>query len=264
MIKFEDLTGYYNNMDTIKNKKNIYNEYLQYLIIKKLFNADFNMELCLSGSFYNRITFNINRFGNSIDLISKSVALEIRKKINKHLENSLKLEGYDAKIKSYKGQYKILFNFENDLQDEIDSELEDSATLTIYLNYFNQNDLLKNKASESIDGLNINKFDICTRVNTINTSVALTILVRKIIITNKITPIDLYDLIYFKNLNFSIDKNYFSIADQKNLLEKLFKISNKLSNNNINKELSPAISDIDFIKHSAMFYNKTWIKNFNI
>lgn len=94
MVNIEDLTDIYDFETNIHNN-NIYTEYLQYLILKKIFNNDFGFEIYLAGDFYNRIKFKIPRFSNSFDLISDAMLKEQRNQISEYVLKSLKLEGYE-------------------------------------------------------------------------------------------------------------------------------------------------------------------------
>ena len=234
------------------------------LIIKKIFNYNFGSEIYLSGSFYNRLKFSINRFSSSLEIVSASIKQDVRNKINAHIKNSLELEGYNVNIKEFKGQYKIEIQTDDILTVDDGSENENDSPIVINLNYFNTEYLFMGKMDESTESFNINKFDVCTRINTIKSTKALTILVRKIIKTNLITPVEFYDLNYFKNLNYNIYREYFSTADQKILLKNLFEICKKIRKEKFLQELFKCAFDYSPDNCSKTVEDKAWIKSFNV
>lgn len=258
MINITDLTEIYDFETNIHNN-NIYTEYLQYLILKKIFNNDFGFEIYLAGDFYNRIKFKIPRFSNSFDLISDAMLKEQRHQISEYVLKSLQLEGYEVKLQQENSQAIFKIKTENLALYE-EQELEKYPPIVIYINYFNTDYFSGNVTIES---LNINKFDVCTRINTINPDIAFTLLAKKIIKSKKISSVELFDLYYFKNLNYIIQKQFFNKAAKGKIPGKLYKISLNNRKPKLNKDFTNFVIDKPKEKYDDIINDRSWIKFIN-
>lgn len=258
MVNIEDLTDIYDFETNIHNN-NIYTEYLQYLILKKIFNNDFGFEIYLAGDFYNRIKFKIPRFSNSFDLISDAMLKEQRNQISEYVLKSLKLEGYEVKLQQENSQAIFKIKTENLALYE-EQDLERYPPIVIYINFYNTDYFSGNVTIES---LNINKFDVCTRIKIINSEIACTLLAKKIIKSKKISSVELIDLYYFKNLNFSIQKQFFNKALNKKIPEELFKLSLKNRKPKLIKDLTTLLIEKPKEKYDDMINKRSWIKFIN-
>lgn len=256
MVHIHKLKDIY-NFDTEIHNKNIYTEYLQYLILKKMFNYDFGIEIFLSGDFYNRIKFNMPRFSNSLDLISETMLKNQRNQIYDYILKSLALEGYEVKLNQKDSQAVIRIRTENLSLYEDDQESKDDTPIVININFYKSDFFNEEVKAESI---NINKFDVCTRINTITPDLALSLLAKKIIKSKKMSSVELFDLYYFKNLNYSIDIKYFNKALQEKIPGELYKLSIKISKDKLIKDFSKCVINKNTEEYADMIKDRSWVK----
>jgi len=257
MINIKELTKNY-DIDT-KHYKNIYTEYLQYLILKKIFNNDFGFEIYLAGDFYNRIKFKIPRFSNFIDLISDKMPKKRGNQISDFILQSLELEGYEVNLTQKDSQAIFKIKTEN-LELYEDEDLEKYPPIAIYINYFNTHYFSGNVTFESS---NINQFDVCTRINTICPQIAFSLLAKKIIKLNKMSLVELFDLYYFNKLNDSIQPTFFNMALKGKISEILYKIRPKNKKPKLNKDLTTFLLDKPNKKYDDMINDMSWINYIN-
>ena len=263
MIHIDDISEDYDFDSDVQNK-NIYTEYLQYLILKKIFNYDFGFEIYLAGDFYNRIKFKTPRFSHSLNLISETVNIAQRSQINGNILKSLTLEGYKVILQQNNSPTVIKIKTDNIPLWDDERKSKDNTPIIILINFLKTEDLLGKKPVSKTQSLNINRFDICTRINFINPELAMTMLTKKIIKTKKITSIELFDLYYFKNLGYSIDKKYFNKTIQGKIPGELYKLSLKVSKPKLIKELSACAINKSGIKIDDIINDKSWIRTINI
>lgn len=259
MVHISDLKLFYGSLDSIQDK-NIYSEYLQYLILKKIFNFDFGFELYFAGDFYNRIQFGMKRFSNNIDLISDTTLKKQWDEINAKILESLLLEGYDVTMKAGNSLVVLKVKTDNLSLEDYSECSGDTAPITITINYFKTDFFFSNNAQNCFQSYNINGFDICTRINTIIPELAMTQLTKKIVKAKKFTPVEFIDLYTLSIRSYHIDKKCFNLRLHKTLLNNLHNYCRKLSKTKINNELSRCLIDESSTAYASMVKDRSWIK----
>lgn len=260
MIQLNELKLFYGSVEC-RMYKNIYTEYLQYLILKKIFNCDFDFDIMLAGEFYNRMEFDMRRFGNSLDLISDTMNKTQQIKINSKIFESLKNEGYDVKMRPGKSLVELKVKTQNLSFEDYYECSGDKTPISITINYFKTDFFFSGNHHDCFHSYNINEFDICTRINTIKPELAMTQLTKKIVKAKKFTAIEFFDLYTLSVRSFHIDKNNFNNKFQKTLLNNLLKYCSNLSKTKINNEFSRCLIDASYTEYESIVKDRSWIKN---
>jgi len=204
MINKEDIVQYYPGIPHTQINL-MYREYLQYLIIKYLYERAPGNDLILAGEYYNKILLGINRFSDSIDLIIDKTKKPNLVEINEIIRHALELEGYTVNINPKTGVYDgALVNY------KLDVSIPDTQQIfMININYLKSIDVFKNK-TQTVSEVNwLREYCFTGLLKSIEKEFALTYLVKKIVLIKKITPIELFDLYYFSQ-KYQIDKRFFT------------------------------------------------------
>lgn len=257
MVHIDALLQYY--PESCKNQKlQVYTEYLQYLIIKKIYNVPFGANLFLSGSFFNRIKFSFDRFDNTIDFVAVDFEKQDIYNLNMFIVEYLKLEGFAVTCNKISAGFKFKIDVNDDLFDMGDEEIPD---IIIIINYFTKFKLLKN--NDTFTGsMNINYLDVCTRINTIDGSKALTLIVKRAFISNSVSVTELFDLYLLYNRGYSLDLNFFGQSDQRNIGTKIIVWKSKLKTDLTHRILNENLIDKS-IENYSDFFDGSWLQLIN-
>lgn len=253
MVHIDALLKYYPE-SCINQKLQVYTEYLQYLIIKKIFNVPFGANLFLSGSFFNRTKFSFDRFDNTIDFVTVDFEKQDIINLNEFIEEYLKLEGYSVDCKKISAGFKFKIIVRDDLFDMNDEEIPD---IIIIINYFSKFKLLKDN-DMSTGSMNINYLDVCTRINTIDGSKALSLIVKRAFISKSISVTELFDLYLLYKQGYSLDLNFFGQIDQRNIGTKIIGWKRKLKTDLTHLTLNENIINMSIDNYSE-FFDGEWL-----
>lgn len=263
LIDIEEVLNHSDYADRQELRNSVYVEYLQYLVLKNINDSNLKNTAYLFGSFYNRIRYNIGRFGNSLDFLIATDNIQVFNEKNNKIEEALKLEGYEVSITKI-SKYK--FELEISSARMLDSKNFKPIKFKLHLNYHYASNYFKPSVFKSlICSQNINAYGINTRIFSIDPVLSLSVLARKIFKLKSIEPIELFD-IYTLHSRWkqSVEHSLFEKKEIKSLVKRILKTAGALGSRKLRKidtENFRIVLDTNMEKY---FNYKIWLPELKI
>ncbi|MEI7579657.1 MAG: nucleotidyl transferase AbiEii/AbiGii toxin family protein [bacterium] len=129
MLNLEEIQKYYHNSQII-SPKNQYREYLQFLILRALYQSNIANKIAFLGGTAIRIIHNSHRFSEDLDFDNFGLDFNQFIEASRYVKSQLELEGFVVEIKEVqKGAYHAYIKFPNILYENQLSEIRDEKIL---------------------------------------------------------------------------------------------------------------------------------------
>lgn len=216
MLNLEDIESYFPE-HLRKFKKNLLREYLQYKILKIIFDSKIGQKLSFIGETALRIIYNISRFSEDLDFDNFQLQEAEFNEVSKIVKKELELEGFKVEVEHFAKNktfhYEIKFSglyFEN--------KLSPHSTEKILIKVDTQPHEFEYKSDIKL----LNKFDIFTQINVTPIDILLSQKIRALF--SRKQGRDFYDIIFLLSKiqpNYDYLKQKLNIDNSKDLKQKL-------------------------------------------
>lgn len=242
--------------------KEVYQEYLLSLLAKYISEINLKYPFYHFGSYFNRIVFDINRFGNCIEFLTKNKSIADYNYANSFLCKRLELEGFNVKVTKIT-KYKYCFDISS---YRIDKDISgysygESMTIKLFLNYYFADKYFTGAVFKKlIKTFHLNSYDINTKLFSVKPELSLTILLRIIYINKKIELIELFDVYkLIKEHNLKCEQSIFKKNEFKNIKKRIIEARKKIPKRILKETTSDNFKVVDEISLNSFHNFKTWI-----
>ena len=199
-------------------KRNILREYLQYKILRIIFDSNYANKLSFLGGTLLRIVHNNSRFSEDLDFDNFNLTENEFNEISRIVKKELELEGYIVETRNvFKGAFRCYIKIPNLLFDSNLSGYKEEKMLI-------QLDTASHNFSYNPEKVILNKFDIFTEINITPIDIILSQKIYTIFNRKTKKGRDFYDIIFLlskTNPNYNYLKAKMGISDGKELKDKI-------------------------------------------
>ena len=238
MLNLQDIESYFPEY-LREFKRNILREYLQYKILKILFETDMVSKLSFIGGTSLRIVYNLSRFSEDLDFDNFGLKEKEFNNASVVIKKELELEGLDIEILNFVNNTTfhceikfptLLFN--NDLSVHKNEK--------ILVKVDTQSHDFKYKPDVKL----LNKFDVFTNVNVTPLDILLSMKFNALFKRKRIQGRDFYDIVFLlgkTSPNYDYLKQKLGIKNSKDLKEKILHKCKELNFKKISEDLEPLV-----------------------
>lgn len=232
-------------------KESILKEYLQYKILKSIFNSEHANKLAFLGGTALRIVYGSTRFSEDLDFDNFALNEVEFIELSKTIQNDLALEGLDVEVNTVtKNAYRIKIRIPKLLFDSGLSPLIEHKIL-IQVDTVPQN--FKYEPEKPL----LNKFDVFTQINAVPKDLLLAQKIFASVNRKRIMGRDFFDIVFLHGIgakpNFAYLKKNISVDNQHDLKKYLLDKTASLNFDDLAKDVEPLLFDPRDTKKVLLF-----------
>ncbi len=231
-------------------KRSILREYLQYKILRAIFDSKYANNLSFLGGTLLRIIYNNSRFSEDLDFDNFNLTESDFEEISYTVKKELELEGYSVELRTvFKGAYRCYIKIPNILFDSNLSGYKEEKILI-------QLDTAPHNFSYTPEKVILNKFDVFTEINVTPLDIVLSQKFYAVFNRKAKKGRDFYDIIFLLSKttpNYNYLQEKIGVSCGKELKDKLLALLEEVDLEDLANDVKPFLFNSHDAKRVGLF-----------